>query len=68
MLNKEEKFTFEVTIRDAATGTPLKCLVSLQGDSKILNRDQLTRLLSHSVSRTESCQAQYQPKNELQPE
>ena len=55
--NKDEKFTLEVTIRDAATGTPLDCLVGLQGDSEILNREQLTCLLSLSVSNTGSIQA-----------
>ena len=68
MLNTEEKFTLEVTIRDAATGTPLQCLVGLQRDSEILNRGQLTCLLSLSVSKSGSCQTHYQPKNESLPE
>ena len=65
--NKEEKFTLEVTIRDAATGTPLDCLVGLQGDSAILNRGQLTCLLSLSVSNTETNQTP-KLKNESLPE
>ena len=56
--NKDEKFTLKVTIRDAATGTPLDCLVGLQGDSAIRNRGQLTCLLSLSVSNTGSIQNQ----------
>lgn len=46
----DEKITMDVSILDPSTGTPLKCVVALCGDSKAHSKGQLVCFLSLSAS------------------